>query len=86
MSRSWFPSLPGNAPTGHKSREPQWPDAQSKALCDVVIVGAGRYGPGVGNAGRNTPDDRFRIEIWRPFADHARHLLAGISREIEPGI
>lgn len=39
-----------------------------------------------GCAGGNTTDDRFRIEVRHSFADHVRHLLAGISREIELGI
>ncbi len=30
--------------------------------------------------------DRFRIEVWHSFADHVRHLLQAVSREMELGI
>ena len=46
MTRFSFPSLLGNALTGHKNWQPQWPDAQPKAEYDVVIVGAGGHGLG----------------------------------------
>jgi sarcosine oxidase, subunit beta len=46
MTRFSFPSLLGNALTGHKNWQPQWPDAQPKAEYDVIIVGAGGHGLG----------------------------------------
>jgi sarcosine oxidase subunit gamma len=31
-------------------------------------------------------ENRFRIEVWRSFADHVRHILHAVSREIALGI